>query len=155
MIWVLSGFVAARPDVLAIGLVAAVGVVATAREIGIVRFPLPQNHRQVPQSVFYRGRLAAPLRFGVEMGTGVMTYTPAAAPYLAATMLLMAGGSWRLAVATGLGFGLGRAMMPLSRYVYVAGEAWDDRLKRRTRSIAIACTGACAATATMLLVAVA
>ena len=54
-IWVVSGLVAARPDPLAIGVVVAVAVAATAREAGIVRFPLPQNRRQVPQSVFYMG----------------------------------------------------------------------------------------------------
>lgn len=152
LIWVLSGLVATRPDPLAIGVVAAVSIAATAREIGIVRFPLPQNRRQVPQSVFYDGHQAAALQFGFEMGTGVLTYTTAAAPYVAATMLLMIDPSWQLAIATGVGFGLGRALMPLSRYVSGTDDAWDDRLRRRTRSIAVACTSACAATACVVIV---
>ena len=152
VIWVLSGLVAARPDPLAIGVVVTVAVVATAREAGIVRFRLPQNRRQVPQSVFYRGTRAAALQFGVEMGTGVMTYTTAAAPYVAATVILMIAGPWQLAIATGMGFGLGRAMMPLSRYVSGADDSWDDRLRRRSRAIGLACTAACAAGACILVV---
>lgn len=152
MIWVLSGLVAARPDPLAIGVVVAVAMVATARETGLVRFALPQNHRQVPQSVFYNGRRGAALQFGFEMGTGVMTYTTAAAPYVAATMLLMVSGPWWLAPATGVGFGLGRAMMPLSRYVSGTDGAWDDRLRSRIRWIAVASTAACGATACVLIV---
>jgi len=149
---VLSGLVAARPDRLALGLVAAVAVAATAREIGLVRFALPQNRRQVPQSVFYKGRQAAALQFGFEMGTGVMTYTTTAAPYVAAAMLLMAEGSWQLPIVTGVGFGLGRAMMPLSRYLSGTDDAWDDRLRRRTRLIAAACTAACAPAAILVTV---
>ena len=151
----LSGLVAARPDRLALGVVAAVAVAATAREIGLVRFALPQNRRQVPQSVFYKRRKVAALQFGFEMGTGVMTYTTAAAPYVAAAMLVMANGSWQLPIATGIGFGLGRAMMPLSRYLSGTDDAWDDRLKSRTTVIAAACTAACAAAAILVTAAAA
>jgi hypothetical protein len=147
---VLSGLVSARPDRLALGVVAAVAVAAIAREIGLVRFALPQNRRQVPQSVFYKGRRVAALQFGFEMGTGVMTYTTAAAPYVAAAMLLMANGQWQLPIATGVGFGLGRAMMPLSRYLSGTDDAWDDRLTRRTTVIAAVCTAACAVAAILV-----
>jgi hypothetical protein len=155
LLWVLGGLSAARPDPLALGVVAAVAVTATAREIGLVRFALPQNRRQVPQSVFYKGRQVAALQFGFEMGTGVMTYTTAAAPYVAAAMLLMANGSWQLPIATGVGFGLGRAVMPLSRYLSGTDDAWDDRLRRRTTMIAAACTAACAAGAILVTAAAA
>lgn len=151
VIWVLSGLVAARPDALALAVVVAVAVAATAREIGILHFPLPQRRRQVPQSVFHNARHAAALQFGLEMGTGVMTYTTAAAPYVLATMLLMISGSWQFAVVTGVGFGFGRAMMPLARYVSGVGDSWDDRLRYQATFIALACTVACAATATMLV----
>jgi hypothetical protein len=147
---VLGGLLAARPDWLALGVVAAVAAVATARETGLVRFALPQNRRQVPQSVFYKGSRVAALQFGFEMGTGVMTYTTAAAPFVAAAMLLLANGSWLLPVVTGVGFGLGRAMMPLSRYLSATDDAWDDRLRRRTMLIAAVCTVACAPAAILV-----
>jgi hypothetical protein len=147
---VLSGLVAARPDRVALGVVAAVAAVAVAREIGLVRFALPQNRRQVPQAVFYKGSRVAALQFGFEMGTGVMTYTTAAAPFVAAAMLLLANGSWQLPIVTGIGFGLGRAMMPLSRYLSATDDGWDDRLRARTMLIAAACTVACAPAAILV-----
>lgn len=149
MIWILSGLVSARPDALAAVTVAAVGTVAVARELGLIEFQLPQNRRQVPQTVFYKGRYVAPLQFGFEMGTGVRTYTTAAAPYVLAMTLLMVGGSWLLAIAAGVGFGSGRALMPLSRYLGDE-DAWDDTLAAHAKSIGTVCTVACVVAALLL-----
>ncbi|MDQ2584896.1 hypothetical protein [Saccharothrix yanglingensis] len=80
------------------------------REAGVLRFTLPENRRLVPEGVFRLGRLLGPLQFGLEMGTGVRTYLPSGLPYAAALAVLLtappSGALW-----TGVGFGLGRALM--------------------------------------------
>lgn len=51
----------------------------------------------------------APFQFGFEMGTGLRTLLPTAAPHLiAAAVLLTPGMTLLAALATGLGFGFGR-----------------------------------------------
>lgn len=101
-------------------------------EAGIWRLPLPQNRRQVPQEVFLRGRGAAALQFGFEMGTGVRTYVPAVAPYAVGVFLLLANPTLVLGVVTGAGFGLGRAAMIWSRSSATDAGRWDQGLRRRT-----------------------
>ena len=146
LVWVASGLVSARPDPVALAVVCAVAVLAVCREAGIVGFRLPENARQVPQTVFYKGKRPAALQFGFEMGTGVRTYTPTAAPYVVVAAILMLGGPAPAALA-GLGFGSGRALMPLSRSISRADRNWDDRLKRRGRAIALSSTAVCAVAA--------
>lgn len=109
----------------------AFGALVVLRDLKLVAFPLPQNSRQVPRDVFHNGIVRAALRFGFELGTGVRTYLSAGAPYVLALALLLADGELLEAVAAGLGFGLGRAAMPLSRSLSEDAENWDRLAEQR------------------------
>jgi hypothetical protein len=90
-------------------IVGIVALVLLVREAGVLRFPLPQNGRQVPQFVT-RVPFWGSLQFGTEMGTGMRTYSPTGLPHIVALAVLLLA-SWPLALAAGLGFGAGRALM--------------------------------------------
>ncbi|MFC6087817.1 hypothetical protein [Saccharothrix lopnurensis] len=91
-------------------LVALALLAVLLRELRVLRFTLPENRRLVPESVFRLGRLLGPLQFGLEMGTGARTYLPSGLPYAAAVAVLLTA-STSGALAAGVGFGLGRALM--------------------------------------------
>jgi len=125
--------------------VAAFAVAAVLRDLGAVRFWLPQNQRQVPQEVFGVGRSLGALQFGFEMGTGVRTYVTSTAPFIVLLgVILLADGDALVAVAAGFGFGLGRAAMPLSRYLSQRRHAWDARLDAHLRWMVPVSTATCA-----------
>ncbi|TWF74362.1 hypothetical protein FHX44_11242 [Pseudonocardia hierapolitana] len=88
------------------------------REVGLVRFPVPQNARLVPEDVQHLRRWGA-LQFGFEMGTGMRTYSPSALPHLVLAAVLVVV-PLPAAFALAAGFALGRLAMPL-----MAG-AWSD-----------------------------
>jgi hypothetical protein len=121
--------------------VLAVAGLGLLRELGVLRVPLPQNTRQVPQDVLGRHLVRGALQFGFELGTGVRTYVSATAPYvLAVAVLLAAGlpaGGLPAATLAGLGFGAGRAATPLLRVASGAVADWDARLPGRLRAIAL------------------
>lgn len=94
------------------------------RELGVVRFRLPQNARQVPEYVHRHGRFFGPLQFGFEVGTSMRTYTPSALPYAAALAVLLLAGPLST-LLTGLGFGLGRAAMTLGNLAHSDDHSWD------------------------------
>jgi len=132
---VLSGLASPVPAIWAAGLVAAFAVAAVLRDMGIVSFWLPQNARQVPQEVFAFGRERGALQFGYEMGTGVRTYVTSTAPFVVLLgVVLLANGSF-VALGAGVGFGLGRALMPLARYLSEQRLAWDAVLATQLRWI--------------------
>jgi hypothetical protein len=88
------------------------------REVGLVRFPVPENARLVPEDVQHLRRWGA-LQFGFEMGTGMRTYSPSALPHLAlAAVLLVVPLPAGFALA--VGFAAGRLAMPLM------SNAWSD-----------------------------
>ncbi len=99
-------------------LFALVAVPVLLREIGIVRFPVPENARLVPEDVQHLRRWGA-LQFGFEMGTGMRTYSPSALPHLvlAAVVLVV---PLPAAFALAAGFALGRLAMP------VLSNGWSD-----------------------------
>ncbi|HZN71769.1 MAG TPA: hypothetical protein VFC00_08850 [Micromonosporaceae bacterium] len=115
---------AAPPAVWRWVLLAAVAALLL-RELGLVRFWLPQNARQVPEHVRRHGRFFGPLRFGFEVGTGVRTYAPSALPYGAALAVLLLAGPLA-ALTAGLGFGLGRSAMTLGNLAYSNDNSWDS-----------------------------
>lgn len=89
------------------------------REFHSLRFPLPQNARLVPETVFRFGPVFGPLTFGIEMGSGTRTYVTSSIPYMLIVVLfLIADAADALAVA--LGFAAGRGLMTL------AAVAWRD-----------------------------
>jgi hypothetical protein len=117
---------------------AAVGVALCAvllRERGVVRFPLPENRRLVPDSVLRLGRHLGPLQFGLEMGTGVRTYLPSGLPYVGAVAVLLTA-PVSAGLGAGLGFGLGRALMTTSSLRYDADSGWDGAWLRHRRLLA-------------------
>jgi hypothetical protein len=89
--------------------VAALALALLAREVGLLTFRVPQNSRQVPQFVT-RVPFWGALQFGTEMGTGMRTYSPTGLPHVIAVAVLLVA-SWPMALAAGLGFAAGRALM--------------------------------------------
>lgn len=105
-------------------------VAALLHMAGLMRLPLPQNARQVPEAVARTGPLLGALQFGFEMGTGMRTFMTSALPHVVLTTVLLLGGTWE-AVAAGLGFGLGRAIVPIARWA--AGDEWSDGFDRSSK----------------------
>lgn len=96
----------------------ALAVTVLGRELGLWRFPVPENARLVPEDVQHQGQWGA-LQFGFEMGTGMRTYSPSALPHLAlAAVALVVPLPAAFAVAAG--FAAGRWIMP------VLSNAWSD-----------------------------
>jgi len=127
------------PTPVAVGvMIAVVGLVAL-NEFGVVRLPLPQNARQVPESVGDEGDRFGPLQFGFEMGTGLRTYMTSGLPHALITPIVLLAG-WQEGLAAGIAFGAGRAWMTLSRYAYPEKIAWDSALRRQDRPIRVSLT---------------
>lgn len=146
-----GSFLSWIPASLALSAVAAMGLAAVLRDVGALDLRLPQNARQVPQSVFDAGLSTAAIRFGFELGTGLRTYLTAATPYLLAVgVLLLSHQPWWSALLAGVGFGLGRVVMPLARS-FSDDSSWDDRLSRSLRWATPVGTALC--TAAVLLAA--
>ncbi|MDQ3404716.1 MAG: hypothetical protein M3548_15210 [Actinomycetota bacterium] len=122
------------PEPVRWALIGMVLIAVLLKEMGVLRFTLPENRRLVPESVFRLGRLVGPLQFGVEMGTGARTYLPSGLPYVAAvSVLLTAPISGALLV--GIGFGLGRALMTTANLRYP--DDWDAQWTRYSSRLAI------------------
>lgn len=137
VLWLLSGLASPLPSPLRYGSAVAFAAVGVLRDAGLLRFPLPQNTRQVPQDVLQRHLVRGSVQFGFELGTGVRTYVSSTAPYVVALALLLIGPEPAAAVLTGAGFGLGRAATPLARYASRSGDAWDAALRARLRLITV------------------
>ncbi|GAA0937018.1 hypothetical protein [Pseudonocardia zijingensis] len=125
---------------------ALVAVPALLRELGLVRFPVPQNARLVPEDVQHLRRWGA-LQFGFEMGTGMRTYSPSALPHvvLAAVLLVV---PFPAAFALAAGFALGRLAMPLLSNAWSDDGSWTQVWARAERAVrpllALTCVGALA-----------
>lgn len=91
-------------------LVGVFAAVLALRAWGLVRVPLPENRRLVPDTVFLKGPTRSSLQFGVEMGSGVRTFVPSVLPYLLAVAVACVATTVE-AWAAGVGFGAGRALM--------------------------------------------
>jgi hypothetical protein len=113
------------PEPLRAAVVVVFMAAVVLRELKVLTFRLPQNKRQIPESVFRLGRLAGPFQFGLEMGTGIRTYLPGGLPYVAGAAVLLFA-SVHAAIAVGAGFGLGRSLMTVSNLRYSDDNSWDD-----------------------------
>lgn len=102
-------------------------VVVLGAELAGRPLSLPQNRRAVPQTVIPEARVQGALQFGFEMGTGVRTFMPTALPH-ALVLAVLVSGSLGVGLLAGLGFGTGRAAMPLVRAWSGAPRSWDDTL---------------------------
>lgn len=119
---VLSGFASPLSDTASGAILLAAVLVLTARSVGWIRFPLPQNARQIEREAFQRRPGAAAFRFAFQLGTSVRTYITTVAPYAAALLLVFAappdlGEAVAAAALLALGFGVGRSTI-------VVGQIW-------------------------------
>lgn len=126
--FIASGLASPVPTTWAAAIVAAFAVAAVLRELRVVSFWLPQNARQVPREVVAVGRIWGSFRFGYELGTGVRTYVTSVAPFVLLVGVVLLGNGGLAAFVAGLGFGAGRALMPLSRSFAELRESWDETL---------------------------
>ena len=110
--------------------VAVLFCVALARDLGMVRFWMPENRRQVRQTVLRLRPVVGDLMFGFELGTGARTFVPATAPYLVAVAVIVVPDGPISGLATGAGFGLGRGLVVVDRMLRRDRERWDATMKR-------------------------
>jgi hypothetical protein len=120
-------------------LVSIAAVLLLLREFGVLSFPLAQNARLVPR--FVTGiPFWGSVQFGLEMGTGMRTYSPTGLPHIVAIAILFLA-SWPEALFAGAGFALGRAAMLLTfvaaRNKVEADNAFFLGLPRLSRVLAI------------------
>ena len=110
--WVLSGFAEPLgPSARLALLVAGAAFIWLCKHGPLSRYvTLPETRRQIPAQVFGGSLTNGAYRFGFELGTGVRTYAPSAAPYILLLALVLAHTTLANAVMAGLGFGLGRAV---------------------------------------------
>lgn len=113
------------PDDWRVGIAASAIVGATCFAPVLVRLRFAQNRRQVPEAIRRRGPRVGAFQFGVEMGTGARTFVTTAMPYalLVGVMLTVPP---NLALAVGVGFGAGRALVPLLRSHDVNDVEWSE-----------------------------
>jgi hypothetical protein len=137
VLWLLSGLLHPVPVLWRHVAIVALAVVGVLRELGVIRIRLPQNARQIAREVLQRNVLQGALQFGFELGTGVRTFVSATAPYVVAAAILLAGMDFWAALATGLGFGFGRAVTTWSRYLAHDPSSWDRMLAERIRLVTV------------------
>jgi hypothetical protein len=139
MAWILGGLFSPVPVPLAAALVASAAVGGLLRDWHVVKVALPENHRQIPRSIFARGMVRASFRFGVELGTGWLTYLTSTLPYVLVSAVVLLHLPFHLAICAGVGFGVGRAAMTLLRLLDPDGEAWDRRMAEAAGWVVPAC----------------
>jgi hypothetical protein len=137
---VLSGLVRPLPHAYRAGLLAILASTCLLRDLQVLHFRLPEVNRQVPRTVLGRQPVAAAFQFGFELGTGVRTHLTTSAPHLLGAALILLAPAYPMAAAAGVGFGVGRAVMPLLRFASRSGDAWDERLGVQLRWLAPACS---------------
>jgi hypothetical protein len=103
------------------------------RECGLLRFPVPQNARLVPEDVQHLREWGA-LQFGFEMGTGMRTYSPSALPHLALVALVLVV-PFPAAFVLAAGFAAGRLAMPLLSNAWSADGGWTELWGRSERLV--------------------
>lgn len=112
---------------------AVLACLALLRDLGVVRFWMPENRRQVRQSVLRLRPLAGDIMFGFEMGTGARTYVPAASPYLIILVVVAFGDGVVPGLATGAAFGLSRGLVIVDRSLHRNRAGWDSALEHNQR----------------------
>ncbi|MGW5360135.1 hypothetical protein [Actinopolymorpha pittospori] len=122
------------PRMVVVALVLLAFAAVTLIEFGAIRLRLPQNARQVPETIGDDGPRYGALHFGFEMGTGVRTYMTTGLPHVLALAVLVTAG-WTAATTAGLAFGAGRAWMTLARHGHRDDGQWDQLLDRHERSL--------------------
>ena len=113
-----------------VGLIGVAALLAVARDSGLVRISLPENRRQVRHTVRYLSNIVGDVSFGFELGSGVRTYMPATAPYLAGLAIVLVVPTLAVGILTGAAFGLGRGLVVFDRSLRKNGDRWDYSLQR-------------------------
>jgi hypothetical protein len=127
--------------------VAVLALAAAAREAGILRVPLPQSRRQVPDR--WRGELPLPVwsfGYGAGLGVGFATFQPVSTFWVACAGALALGRPLTAAGCLSL-YGLGRVLMVTLPSVRAgdAGAAVEglaqrrDTLARANSAVLLAC----------------
>jgi cytochrome c biogenesis protein CcdA len=133
---------------------AALALVAAARELGLVRFPLPQARRQVPER--WRFELPLPLwatGYGAGLGAGFFTFQPVSTFWVACAGALALARPLPAALCLSL-YGAGRAAMVIwPRRREGDPTAAVERLTRRRGALLRANAVALVACAVLLAVA--
>jgi hypothetical protein len=133
---------------------AALALVAAARELGLVRFPLPQARRQVPER--WRFDLPLPLwatGYGAGLGAGFFTFQPVSTFWVACAGALALARPLPAALCLSL-YGAGRAAMVIwPRRRTGDPTAAVERLTRRRGALLRANAVALVACAVLLAVA--
>ena len=121
--WILSGFTEPLNDGLRAVLLGAGAVFIWMCKAGPLSkvISLPETRRQIPAHVFGGSLARGAYRFGFELGTGMRTYVPSAAPYVLLLAIVLARLTLAHALLVGLGFGLGRAI-PLMAELSATGR---------------------------------
>lgn len=147
-------FVPAIGSPLAAGVIAALTMAAMARDLGIIRLHLPQNGRQVRQSVIGMPAVTGSLMFGFELGTGMRTFVTGAAPYVLVIAIVVAADRPTDALLAGAAYGVGRGLLPIDRALPRDSDAWDQAVRnvaaRALPAFMAAVVGAAAAAAVLL-----
>lgn len=123
------------PTTAAVAVVIATLVVAVSRDAGLIRVPLPQNARQVPEAIARSGPVLGALQFGAEMGTGMRTFMTTALPHVVLVVVLLLASPGQ-AIAAGIGFAAGRGLVPLG--TWATGLEWTETFDRWRRLVVVA-----------------
>src|SRR5690242_19175462 len=132
-------------------LAAAVALLAAARETVARHLPLPQLRRQVPER--WRRELPLgvwPLAYGAGLGAGVLTYQPVATLWVALAAAAALADPLRAALCLSA-FGAARAAM--ATLPGLRGDAAEQVIVRRTRTMRRVNAAALAAAALVLVAA--
>lgn len=112
----------------------AVGtIVFGARELGLLRLPLPQSSWQVPRSWMRSGAVSSPLLYGAAIGIGFLTRAPYSSFHAMLGWQLVLG-SVGVGAAMGVSYSVARATAPLVAGLLASDPTVD--LIRSTRWVA-------------------
>ena len=141
--WSVSGLTEPVPDAWRAALLAVAAVVVWSAKHGPVAgwFTLPEARRQIPAQVFGGNLVRGAYRFGFELATGVRTYAPSAAPYVLLLTVLLLRPSLGLALAMGAGFGAGRAVPIVARFLIGRATPLRAALAATPATLIVLCGG--------------
>lgn len=148
--WAISGLVQPLPSAIAMVLLALFAFIAILRDFDLISLKLPENRRLIPESLFREHPYRSASQFGFELGTGMRTYVSSTSPYLIAAAVLLLQPGFIEAVLVGVGFGVGRSLMILGRYMSTDRIRWDAALAERVGLLRRTAVTVCAAAVLML-----
>ena len=106
---------------------------------------LPQNRRQIPQTVTHTGDPQGALQFGFELGCMMRTYISSCYPHILIVLVVLLGENVLNGIVAGTGIALGRASTALNRLGYSTTETWQIAMARNRKlvgAVHLMCVGA-------------